>query len=151
MLAFIASFILTAAVALIQATNWFLVGSTVKPDLLLALLVALMMAHPNWPKRLILIVLAAFIIKENPGIALSNLVFPAALVAAALIVDILPWEQTVNAMLAAAAGTLVISLQSFTFLPFIYELAFNLGLTFIIINLITSPNVPQIKLQRNRL
>lgn len=149
MLAFIGSLVLVVAAAFIQMTDWLVIGNTVKPDLLLAFVVVLLTVNPNWVKRLVMIAVAALVVKENPGLTSSNLIFPGTLVLSALLLDFLPWQRTITALLAVAAGTLIMNIQYFSLLPFIYELAINLIFTFTLLNLLPT-HVPQIKLQRHR-
>lgn len=153
MLVFIGSLVLVAISAFIQMTNWMLISAAIKPNLLFVVLVVLMTLNPNWIKRLILILVAVLIIKEIPGIlgiTLSHLIFVSAALIATILLDILPWQRTINTLVAVVAGTLIINLQYFTLLPVTFELALNLLLAFILLNLLQPINVRQIKLQRHR-
>lgn len=147
---FIGSFIAVVIAALIQATNWMLLGNTIKPNLVLIVLIALSYLNPNWMKRLIFIFIAAIVIKQAPGFTFPDLVFFSTILLAIALADFLPWQQTINSLLAVTAGTLILNLQNITFLPFVYELILNLSLALILLALLKLVYVPQIKLQRNR-
>lgn len=150
MLVFIGSLILVLIAAFIQMTDWMLVGAIIKPNLLFVVLIVLATANPSWPKRLVLILTAAFAVKISPGLVLPNLIFTATALASILLLDILPWQRTINVLVVVAAGTLAMNFQNFTLLPVVSELALNLFLAFVLVNIIQATNVPQIKLQRHR-
>lgn len=150
---FIGSFILTIIAAFIQTTNWILIGAIIKPNLILITLIILALANPNWPKRIILILTAALILKFAPGFTLLDLTFTSAAIFSIILLDILPWQQPVNLFLATLLGTITINLSNLSqslFLPLIYEFVFNLFLVFALFALLKLIYVPQTKLQKNR-
>lgn len=150
MLVFIGSLALVVITAFIQMTNWLLIGAIVKPNLLLVVLVILATLNPGWIKRAILVLMAALIVKAGPGFVLPDLIFAAAALISIILLDVLPWQRTINTLIAASAGTLVVNLFHFTLLPIVYELTLNLFLAFILLNLIQPSHVSPIKLQRHR-
>ena len=150
MLVFIGSFILTVIAASVQTTNWILVGNIIKPNLILVVLLILAFINPSWIRRAILVLTAALILKFTPGLALLDLTFIAAIVVSILLVDFLPWQQSINLFPALTIGTIIMNLNHLTFLPLVYELILNLLLAFILFILLKLIHVPQVKLQRNR-
>ena len=150
MLVFIGSFILTAIAAFVQATNWILFGSIIKPNLIFVILMILGIVNPGWIKRAILILTAALILKFTPGFSFLDLIFVGAAAASIALMDFLPWRQPINLLLAVLIGTIIINLDNLTFLPLTYELILNLLLAFVLFALLKLIHVPQIKLQRNR-
>ncbi len=150
MLVFTGSFVLTIIAAFVQTTNWILLDATIKPNLIFVVLMILGIMNPNWIRRVILILVAALILKFTPGFSLLDLTFIGTLVASMALMDFLPWRQPINLFLAVTIGTIIINLGHFTFLPLIYELILNLLLAFVLFALLRLFHVPQIKLQRNR-
>lgn len=151
MLIFIVSFTLTIITAFIQTANWTFFSATLKPDLILVVLIILALVNPNWIKRAILILTAALILKVSPGITFPDLIFVTAAVASIILMDFLPWRQPANLIPAVSLGTLIINFDRLTLSPLIYELIFNLSLALVLFVLLKLANVPQIELQRNRL
>ena len=150
MLVFTASLILTAVVALIQTTNWILLGNIIKPNFILVTLVTLTLINPSWIRRTTLIATAALILKFTPGLAFLDFIFVGAALFAILLADFLPWRQPVSLLLAILVGTVMISVDHLNFLPLIYELILNVLLGFILFNLLKLVYVSEIKLQKSR-
>lgn len=150
MLIFIVSFILTAAVALLQTTNWILFDAIIKPNLILITLIVLAPINPIWTRRALFIFTAALIVKFMPGFALFDLIFIAAAALSIILMDILPWRGPVNLSAAVVTGTVAINLPRLAFLPITYELILNLLFAFILFTLLKLVYVSQIELQRNR-
>ncbi len=150
MLIFIVSFLVTAAAAIIQSTNWLLLTALLKPNLILVILLILATINQNWIARLLLVLTAALILKFSPGLAYLDFIFMGSVLSAIALMDLLPWRQTITLLLATGFGTIIINLSHLTFLPLIYELALNEFLAFALFTLLKLIYVPQVKLQRNR-
>ena len=150
MLIFIASFAATAVLALVQTTNWLILGAFIKPNLILATLIVLALVNPGWMKRAILIATAALILKFTPALAVADLIFVGAATTSILLLDFLPWQGSVNLLAAIVVGTAVMNLQQLVLLPLIYEIILNLLIAFILYTLLKLIDVPQVKLQRGR-
>ncbi|MBI3088687.1 MAG: hypothetical protein HYY99_00260 [Candidatus Colwellbacteria bacterium] len=150
MLVFIASFLLTIIVSLIQATNWLVVDSIIKPDLALAALIVLALINERWPERAFLILTAGLILQFSPDFAISNFIFMGIAALSIILADYLPWQQPISILLAVFIGTVLLNLANLDFLPLAYEITFNLFLTFIFFILLKPIYVQKIELQSSR-
>lgn len=131
MLLYIVSVIILATAALIQTTSIFVIAS-VKPNLVFVFLVLFAHIYKSWPKRALLILVSAFLLKFSPSLAWIDVIFIAVAFLVMALVDYFPWRRIINSAFAVALGTIVIGIQVFSLSVIAAEAALNIALILIL-------------------
>lgn len=131
MLLYIVSVTILAVSALIQTTSIFVIAS-VKPNLVFALLVLFAHIYKNWPKRALLILVPAFLLKFSPTLAWIDIIFIAIAFLIMALVDYFPWRRIINSAFAVTLGTIAIGVSAFNFGLIATEIMFNIALILIL-------------------
>ena len=126
---FLVSLTLSVLLPLIQTSSlilWF----GVKPNLVLALLIAFALVERDWLHRLAVPFTALFMLNFAPSITLFGFYVAAIFLLAQAFLDLLPWQPIVNTSLALFTATLLINLEQFSLAVFASELLMNASLCF---------------------
>lgn len=127
MLLYIVSATVLAVAAIVQTTNIFIVYS-IKPNLVFALLVLFAHIYKSWPKRALLILVPALLLKFSPTLVWIDIIFIASAFLIMALVDYFPWRRIINSVFAVTVGTVVISMPTFSLSPIVIETALNVAL-----------------------
>lgn len=127
MLLYIVSVIILAIAALVQTTSIFVIAS-VKPNLVFVLLVLFAHIYKSWPKRALLILASALLLKFSPTLAWIDIIFIAVAFLIMALVDYFPWRRIINSAFAIIFGTVVIGIPFFSFSSIAIETLLNLVL-----------------------
>lgn len=125
----IISIVLVASAALIQITNYFSVGN-IKPDLSLVFILAIALKRKEWIIRLILVLIAALILKFSVSLDAQLILFIMSAVLGMIILDYLPGTQAINFVFAIAAATIFTNISTnFNFNAIFTEMIYNVILS----------------------
>src|SRR3990167_6548332 len=100
---FLVSLTLSVLLPLIQTSSlilWF----GIKPNLVLALLIAFALVERDWLRRLAVTFTALFILNFAPSITLFGFYIAAVFLLAQVLLDLLPWQPLVNTSLALSVA-----------------------------------------------
>jgi len=131
MLLYIVSVIALAIAAFIQTTSIFVIAS-IKPNLVFVLLVLFAHIYKSWPKRVLLILVSALLLKFSPTLAWIDVIFIAVAFLIMALVDYFPWRRIINSVFAVALGTVVIGVSAFSLSSIGTETALNVALVLIL-------------------
>ncbi len=135
-LSFILEIFIIALASFVQLTNAAFFNA-VKPDLALALLLAMAAYDKRWERRISWLIVAALILKFMPQFDIQALFFVLAALIGMLIIDYLPWRHWIGVVVAVIAGTLVVNFKLFglewgaTFTEMLYNVPLALLLTYL--------------------
>jgi hypothetical protein len=136
MLQFIVNFLIIVFGALIQITNVAFI-STLKPNIVLACLVAISVFQKDWIGRSILILMAEIILTFQPTFGWMDLVLISTFALTMALVDFLPWKKIINIILAVIFGTTILNITlHFSFMLFLKEAIMNTILAILVFWLI---------------
>ena len=131
MLPYIVSVITLAIAALVQTTSIFVIAS-VKPNLVFALLCICAHIYKSWPKRALLILIPALLLKCSPTLAWIDVIFIAVAFLIMALVDYFPWRRIINSAFAVALGTVAVGVPAFNLSSIAIETALNIALILIL-------------------
>jgi len=131
MLLYFVSAITLAIAAIVQTTSIFVIFS-IKPNLVFALLVLFAHIYKNWPKRALLILAPALLLKFSPTLAWIDIIFIASAFLIMALVDYFPWRRIINSVFAVVLGTVIIGIPSFSLSSIATETALNIALVLIL-------------------
>ena len=131
MLLYIVSVITIAIAALVQTTSVFVIAS-IKPNLVFALLVIFAHIYKSWPKRTLLILISAFLLKFSPTLAWIDVIFIASAFFIMALVDYFPWKRIINSVFAVILGTVIIGIPTLGLSSIVTEAALNTALVLIL-------------------
>lgn len=149
MFLFIVSTIFLAAAAFLQTTNVPLIG-LVKPNLVFAILVVFAHVYKDWPRRSILILLSALILKFSPSLAWADIIFIATAFLIMALVDYLPWRRLINSIAAVIIGTVIIDALPFALTPLVIGVGMNIILAALFFLLVELVYAEEIQKQKSR-
>ncbi len=126
---YLGSLVLLALASLLQQESFFFIGG-IKPNLALALLIALSRFHSSWTGRILLMATTVLFLKFQPGWDPDILIFAFGSLIAILLIDSLPWLQEISIILGIVLLTLILNLTGFELKNFLLESLENLVISF---------------------
>ncbi len=142
MLIFSTSLLLIFLGAITQNSNFALWG--VKPNLVLAVIVAFSLIDKDWLKRSVAALLGAALLILEPSLGFETLFLLSILFLAMILVDILPWQPLLNGLAALIICVLTISINGFQLNVFLTELILDVAITGVVLALFNSWKVKRI-------
>lgn len=139
MLVFFTSALVVVLGALIQNSNFAILG--VKPNLVLVVILAFGLLDKDWLKRSILVLLAIVTLIIEPAMSMETVLVTAIFFLVLALGDFLPWRDIANSAFALVIGTLLININGFQLGIFFKEAAYNLSLFGLCILLFTLSGV----------
>lgn len=122
-----ASIIILAGV--LQGVNFGIAG--VKPNITLALVLALAGLFSDWQKKLILALIAAISVKFYVGLDPQAILFAVAAVSGIAALEYLPWKKSICGFLAIIIATAITHLIGFELITFLKTAIYNTAIFFI--------------------
>lgn len=125
---YLTSLLTVALLGLLELSNSsFFFG--IKPNFVLALSLAFSRVEKSWLKRLLLVLVGAFSLKFYPAVDIHNIAFAIVTFLAIVLIDYLPWRESLNIVATVALATFFLNISGFSYKVFLIETFYNVVLT----------------------
>lgn len=111
-LSFILELLIIAILGIFQLTSLPFIAS-VKPDVVLVVLLAMSVYDKSWTRRLAWLIVASAILKFLPGTDWRLALFAASSLFGMILVDYLPWKRFISFLIALAVSGYIVNFRLF--------------------------------------
>jgi len=130
MLVFLTSLFLGPLISITQSSNAIFVYG-VKPNLVLAFLVAYALVEKDWLRRAAVLLFAQMALVFGPIVSWQTLYWITIMFLSMALVDYLPWHFAANASLSLLLGILLINLENLRIAVTIMEFTYSIVLLYL--------------------
>ncbi|MBI2013758.1 MAG: hypothetical protein HYS87_02965 [Candidatus Colwellbacteria bacterium] len=121
---------------LVASASIIILAGAIQPNVTLALVIALSALFSDWPRRLILVLIAAISVKFYAGLDPQAILFAFAALSGIAALQYLPWKKPICGFFAIIIATGITQLIGFELIAFLKTAIYNTALFFAVFYII---------------